>query len=461
VRNPAVERVEEQALDRYLHDCEATGHAMCSDLGSSCNEDNPLCEQAQQALWDSRRTEHDWSRFDVRQELLRLGSSFPDDRWSAPALLRLVHDSFMQGPLVHDAVRRSIWATAALARLAEAGVPPDVVVRTAMRDQLKRRITIVVISAAVDTTQPRPGWERVLHHVLEPWLELLQACGDQRLHNGRVPAHLTSEVAARALHGEFSVALAKWLKEASVADVLEWDLQARPHGPLDEADLVLRGGDAAGQWIYDRNVYTSLSDWRRLSLDWELRYVTASEVTAQDAGVPPGLLRQRPAYLPAVVTELVRRTRSPGVSDHVVAGLTGRDLLEQAVLLIGDGQQPEVPIRLLREAVRLYPQEATLRNTLGFCLIPTDPAAALQHFERCVPSKDVQAGLLAVNRAAALALLGRRAEALAAADSFADCGAQVLLWPCAPLLRGVEMAGPLESTTPDRWAAQLRQILAA
>jgi len=76
---------------------------MCSDLGSSCNEDSPLCEQARQALWDSRRAEHDWSRFDVRQELVRLGSSFPDDRWSVPALLRLVHDSFMQGPLVHDA----------------------------------------------------------------------------------------------------------------------------------------------------------------------------------------------------------------------------------------------------------------------------------------------------------------------------------------------------------------------
>jgi len=103
VRNSAVGRVEQQALDRYLHDCEATGHAMCSDLGSSCNEDSPLCEQARQALWDSRRAEHDWSRFDVRQELVRLGSSFSDDRWSVPALLRLVHDSFMQGPLVHDA----------------------------------------------------------------------------------------------------------------------------------------------------------------------------------------------------------------------------------------------------------------------------------------------------------------------------------------------------------------------
>ena len=75
MRNYAVGRVEEQALDRYLHDCEATGHAMCSDLGSSCNEDSPLCEQARQALWDSRRAEHDWSRFDVRQELVRLGSS--------------------------------------------------------------------------------------------------------------------------------------------------------------------------------------------------------------------------------------------------------------------------------------------------------------------------------------------------------------------------------------------------
>jgi hypothetical protein len=75
VRNSAVGRVEEQALDRYLHDCEATGHAMCSDLGSSCNEDSPLCEQARQALWDSRRAEHDWSRFDVRQELVRLGTA--------------------------------------------------------------------------------------------------------------------------------------------------------------------------------------------------------------------------------------------------------------------------------------------------------------------------------------------------------------------------------------------------
>ena len=75
MRNSAVGRVDQQALDRYLHDCEATGHAMCSDLGSSCNEDSPLCEQARQALWDSRRAEHDWSRFDVRQELVRLGSS--------------------------------------------------------------------------------------------------------------------------------------------------------------------------------------------------------------------------------------------------------------------------------------------------------------------------------------------------------------------------------------------------
>jgi hypothetical protein len=29
VRNSAVGRVEEQALDRYMHDCEATGHATC------------------------------------------------------------------------------------------------------------------------------------------------------------------------------------------------------------------------------------------------------------------------------------------------------------------------------------------------------------------------------------------------------------------------------------------------
>jgi len=106
VRNSAVGRVEEQALDRYLHDCEATGHAMCSDLGSSCNEDSPLCEQARQALWDSRRAEHDWSRFDVRQELVRLGSSSrtTDGQFLPCSDSFTIRSRFVHaGPLVHDA----------------------------------------------------------------------------------------------------------------------------------------------------------------------------------------------------------------------------------------------------------------------------------------------------------------------------------------------------------------------
>jgi hypothetical protein len=263
--------------------------------------------------------------------------TFPDDSWSVPALMRLVHDSFMQGPLVRDAVRRGIWVTAALARLAESGLPPDIIVRVAMRNELQRRVTLTAVSLAIDDP-PGIRADQTRQHPLKPWVQALRSCADQQFDGDCMPASKAAEANARALRGEFSAVFNSWLRDTAIAGLLAWDLHGVPHGPLGDEDLCVPGGEIAGNWVYDRNVHTSVQEWRRSSLDWELRYASTPDVAAQDAGVSLTVLRQRPSLVGPVVAEIVRRTRTPGASDAIVAGLTRHDLLEQAILLIGDGQ---------------------------------------------------------------------------------------------------------------------------
>lgn len=463
MRHAATERLEDVALERYADDCAATGHAMCQDLGTAATgvDGLPPCEEMRYARRQVRLDEQAWSRFDVRYELMKCVDRFPDDTWSVPALMRLVHDSFMQGPLVPNLQRRGVWVTSALARLAEVGFPPDMIVRTAMKDELQRRLTLAVVALALDCDASTAAKEVVTHPLL-PWVDVLKSCENQQVDGERLSSASASEVAARALRGRFAGVFSTWLRDTAIEGLLAWNLTGLPHGPLGDDDLALPGGDIAGQWVYDRNVHTSLQEWRRSSLDWELRYSSAPEVAAQDAGVSRVVLSQRPSLIGPVVAEIVRRTRAPGASDAIVAGLTRQELLEQVVLLIGDGQ-PSMPVTLLKEAVRKYPQDLPLRNALGFCLIPTDPAAALEQFSRCTPSSTLSPQLLAVNRAAALTRLGRHLEASEAAGAaLTDEEGSVLLWPCETLLESRSPgSAALELTTPGRWAAQLRQRLAA
>lgn len=267
---------------------------------------------------------------------------------------------------------------------------------------------------------------------------------------------------ASALKGCFVDRFNEWIATASTKDIVAWNYDATPHQAIDEADLQLRGGSAAIWWLCDRFIHTELNDWRRSSLDWELRFAHQPFSVADAAGVPLPLLEERPTHRDMIVDAVVRRVTNPTLTDSLVAGLSRSDLRELAPLYIEDGQLPLL-LELLVKAVDYSPEDSDLRSLLGFILVPFDPEAALLNFDRIKETEGSLKGIIAANRSAALARLGRYGEALRVLEQFSatnSVGTSALFWPPEEIIRASVVPRRLVHLAVGEWADQIRLLLA-
>lgn len=163
-----------------------------------------------------------------------------------------------------------------------------------------------------------------------------------------------------------------------------------------------------------------------------------------------------------IVDAVVRRVTNPNLTDSLVAGLSRSDLRELAPLYIEDDQLPLL-LELLVKAVDYSPEDSDLRNLLGFILVPFDPEAALLNFDRIKETEGSLKGIIAANRSAALARLGRYGEALRVLEQFFatnSVGTSALFWPPEEIVRASVVPRRLVHLAVGEWADQIRLLLA-
>lgn len=395
--------------------------------------------------------------FDARQQLLEQRGSLPSDLWTTAALLRLVRDELTTPPWDRtDEFSSGLRATSALARLGERGLPPDALVRTGLGTDLRRAVTRATLQL-VWTRAERPG-ARVPESV-RPWLEALLSCPDQVV-PATEAAPRFSVLSSTALAGDFKDVVDGWLVTACMRDLVAWTFDGTAAPALDEDDLALRGGEEAVRWVCERFSATSLADWSRCSLEWELRQLADAAGTADDAGVIRPLLDERVVVRDELVGELAHRLARPTAKDPLVGGLTRGELQEHVLSLLNSGGV-SAATALLRDAVRLRPGDDELRNMLGFCLVASAPSEALLHLDRATANSDLSAELLRANRAAAALRTGDRAAAIDLLVDLRDSGSDqvYLLWDPNEVIDLTAEPAAIQEVSAAEWARSVLRLM--
>jgi hypothetical protein len=455
---PSDRRLLKRAADRFARDCAAGGHEL-SPAGSEACGCRALAARVER---DADRLERAQT-FDVGREHMQHRNRFPDQKWTSSALLREAIESWMTPPWRDDrgSLKRGIWATAALARLGERGIPADALIRRGLQRRFRSRLTSLAVPARADLAVREESSARPpVAAPLMPWIEALAACGDQSVDRDTDAARNLPVRLAKALTGEFRTIVNSWFEEASIKDIISWRFDAEPHEGLIEAELTIPGGPSALDWVIDRLERTRLHDWREASLLWEVRYLDEPEETAADAGVPLALVEERPSHFDLVIQALRRSARYRLVDDPVLGDLSYSELVDQVTALIGDGRLATV-VELLDAGVNERPYHQQLRAMLAFCLIPAEPDRALTMFDGLSVHGTLSDGLLGVNRVAAYLRLG---DVAAAEGELAKVlnearNSEALLWPLNRLLDYESTPDALHSTTTHEWASEVLQHL--
>jgi hypothetical protein len=294
-----------------------------------------------------------------------------------------------------DALLRLGLRGALAANLVMATVMPDLL--AAQRSQRGRHDTPAITAVA----DPPAGWPELL----DAFLEKEAPAGIER------PSPDSSDLAIAdyrmrvALTSQFSDRTRVWAGTAPEDDLTNWRAPAIDDflGYDVERESELRAEGRRMRWLIDRFTQTYLTTWSVDSLKLEWQY----QRSADETPCPPKEMSERSIDTNELARALAEATTSP-VSD------TMRVLLPTAVRLLHEGHR--VAAAAMFDAARHEEWEnAHLHNNFGFCLLPDDPAAALEALE--LASRLGYRGTVNVdNRVLALFRLGRRAAALDVAE---------------------------------------------
>ena len=223
------------------------------------------------------------------------------------------------------------------------------------------------------------------------WVDLLVGAGDKPIARAEDVYHTVLQT------------VITWSQRASRKDLLDW----KPPEHLADGFPSLAEYDAGaelGQWLVDRFCTTYISEWKEASLRQEWQYMHGSLMPP----CPATEMSIRP-----VAEDDLGRVMAHRMANSEFAHRThsiAPSLVEPAVAFLEEGRRTEAAA-LFEALLRMDPSDATTQNNLGFCMLPDQPARAAELFEQAT-ELDPDLDLASMNRVLALALLGKRDEAI-------------------------------------------------
>lgn len=208
--------------------------------------------------------------------------------------------------------------------------------------------------------------------------------------------------------------------------------------------------DAQARWIWDRFTLTYPREWQPESVRLEWRY-RHGRVTAPCS---PAAMVERAVALTELADAAMERRED--VLAKPTGGMRTLDFVDLAAARLRHGRDTEAAA-LFGGVVELRPDDADARNNYGFCLMPSDPRAALEQLEKARELGVSPFRLNAANRALALHLLHRDDDArrvideALAADGAPGTGA--FLWRHDPMTGGLQLQENGDPTAALHWLA--------
>lgn len=355
-----------QAILGLSQDCSIQGHVHCSS--------SLRCQELGRSAADEIAAFQKAAQFHLIGDHVRLGEEGPTASSPTAALFECVASAVLSPPW-SDPLKRSVWATSALARLAERGIPADAVVRRHLARPLHRRIALNIATTwnLIREHGSREGlpWE------LTSWVDEFEAATD---FGKKHPDAKLMDVVTEVLTGEFRKQIDNWLQTAAVAHIVGWRAQDYLTVDVPTDVLTVSGGISCSQWIFDRFTKNYLHEWENESVAWELSFALSPEETASRAGVSNSWLQERaPSSVLAQAALIRQHTLWQREPDIILSGTTEAHVIEDILYLVNNDALRAAQ-EYAAEACERNPGSSTLRRLSFFTRIPSDPAEALEFY---------------------------------------------------------------------------------
>ena len=384
------------AVSRYADMCGPTLHPDCPfarDDGSTRRCDRECRKIVAGLVRPQAQRDGPEMPFDAQQALLlsRSINASPTTLWSATALLGALQD--VAETRAVDAkgrtnLRRWIDGTSALASLEQLGLNTE---------KLFKFGVVPVLAESIDTSLMVAKFQMKDGRKIDGRLQDLVALRDRYT----AASTATRKVDSLQPSPDFRNRVTRWLESADPETAIKWELPSElPEGrPAEEPPEAHEF-----RWLIDRLTKTYLHQWPLSSLHAEYRYTFEGWAPSL---VPHAIIGERRISPDKLAREIAGRAVTRGGADPNAAFA----LVLRASEAIDDGNR-EIAAAIFETARSLSPSDPTLANNHGFCLLPDDPAKALEAFStaRRLGLEDV---LLSANTALAHLWLGAPAAALA------------------------------------------------
>jgi tetratricopeptide (TPR) repeat protein len=165
------------------------------------------------------------------------------------------------------------------------------------------------------------------------------------------------------------------------------------------------------RWAVDHFAKTFYRDWNTESLHYELRWLDGDIL----APCPDELMHDRKIPRNQITEEIARRVVykrgnvDPGES-------LADEMTRHAEKLLRQGRYREAAA-VFEFGIQQRPENASVRNNLGFCLIPVEPREALSHLRSAANMGYEPSATNAYNQMCCYVAVGRSRAALNIADS--------------------------------------------
>lgn len=427
------------ALERFVADCSAGGHALCGGDGA--------CAAVHERAVEIHRREWEWSDVDLGRDVLIRAGTPPDSTWKTATLLRFVRDKVLTPPW-RDPLRRSVFVTAALGLLGERGISADLILREflapAVATQLLNDLSLVVWEREHGSDEVSP-----LAPTMQPWLHYVSDCLETcRAESGEVTLDLLMHETRK---GVGRLRIDNWIDSAAAAHLIAWKLEGYGRTEVVLDYRVLPGGHSVSRWVYERFTRTSPREWCTRSIELEIAWAHDSDDMAVIAGISSDVLAER-SFPMSVLSEALGRSVIDELPGGLIESSVVERMLEDIILAVQAGDR-FAAVHRARKAWLDDPRNAVWRNALAFCSIPDDPELSIRLL--ISTANEVENVNRAVNLASAHIVLGEldRAE-----EIFGDITGTVAAWYWDPtsLISGNPVAVEIE---PVCWREAAEKVL--
>lgn len=206
--------------------------------------------------------------------------------------------------------------------------------------------------------------------------------------------------------------LLQWAANASLDELVNLTPPTRnAMASLPTRELSDRSLREQYRWAVDHFAKTFYRDWQTESLHYELRWLDGDILPP----CPDELMRDRKIPREEITQEIARRVvynsgdADPGES-------LAEEMTRHAEKLLRQGRCREAAA-VFEFGVQQRPEDADVRNNLGFCLIPVEPREALDHLRAASNMGYEPSATNAYNQMCCYVAIGRSRAALNIADS--------------------------------------------